>query len=647
MAGAAAEGGTVDTSALRGDFRVDASPWERTARLASAAGISLCLAGLGTVVAYAVGLSWRIVLAADPASRGDGGSLLARALEGWSGVAGLTVLLVAAAFLAAGLYRGPAEAGRRARRLADDLRDLVLRAGRFAARAWREEPWVHRWALLAVLAAGLLLRLLFLSQPVRYDEAFTFTHYASKPLGEALSTYDLPNNHLLHTLFVHLSTTLLGDGPVALRLPAFLAGIAAVPAAYAAIRAVYESGPALVASALTAVASPLILFSTNGRGYSFVVLAFLLLVGLAAFLRRRNNLAALALFCAVAAAALHAVPVALYPVGAAACWLFLSDRPGLRRETVLACVAVGLLTAALYLPVVQRSGLSAVVANRFVEAAPVAEFLGGLPDFLGRVWSEWHRGVPPTLTLLPGGLAIAGAREELRRARRVGRVPLGPVVLGWTLLLLFLTRRASYARIWLFLLPQYAALVGVGAAWLAGRVGGALRRDGSPSANPGPGGAPAGRNGPPGAELGGAPARRWILPVLAGLVLLAWGGSVALNRTPYWAEETGAYRDGERVARFLQERLREGDAVWAFETPLVVLEYQFERFGIPADYLNSRPAPGRRLYLVVHREGGQELERLLRAFGVSPGVADAFAPGGSFPSTEVYETRIARDPGGG
>ena len=72
---------------------------------------------------------------------------------------------------------------------------------------------VTRTDVLGVTAAALLaigLRLAFLNQPMRYDEALTFNEFASRPLYYALSFYPDPNNHLLNTLLVHFTSATLG-----------------------------------------------------------------------------------------------------------------------------------------------------------------------------------------------------------------------------------------------------------------------------------------------------------------------------------------------------------------------------------------------------------------------------------------------------
>jgi hypothetical protein len=46
------------------------------------------------------------------------------------------------------------------------------------------------------------VRVPFLGQPMRYDEALTFNEFASRPLYYGLSFYPDPNNHLLNTLLM-------------------------------------------------------------------------------------------------------------------------------------------------------------------------------------------------------------------------------------------------------------------------------------------------------------------------------------------------------------------------------------------------------------------------------------------------------------
>ena len=62
--------------------------------------------------------------------------------------------------------------------------------------------------VFSVFAIGICLRVWHLGRAVRYDEAWTYVEFASRPLVIGLSNYTAPNNHLLNTLFIHFSTQL-------------------------------------------------------------------------------------------------------------------------------------------------------------------------------------------------------------------------------------------------------------------------------------------------------------------------------------------------------------------------------------------------------------------------------------------------------
>jgi hypothetical protein len=57
------------------------------------------------------------------------------------------------------------------------------------------------WVLLGgITLLGALLQIAYLSQPIRNDEALTVFDFASRPLLQAITRYNEPNNHLLNTL---------------------------------------------------------------------------------------------------------------------------------------------------------------------------------------------------------------------------------------------------------------------------------------------------------------------------------------------------------------------------------------------------------------------------------------------------------------
>ena len=136
---------------------------------------------------------------------------------------------------------------------------------------------------------GAVLRIFLINQPIQYDEAYTFIHYASQSLAAILANYSAPNNHIFHTILVALAYQVLGASPWILRLPALSAGILMVPAAYLAARRFYSEYQSLAAAAALAITPLLIAYSANGRGYTLLTLFALLLANFAGILVKKQS----------------------------------------------------------------------------------------------------------------------------------------------------------------------------------------------------------------------------------------------------------------------------------------------------------------------------------------------------------------------
>ena len=89
-------------------------------------------------------------------------------------------------------------------------------------------------ALGAIIALGAIVRITLATQSLWYDEISALLSFALEGPGVAFGSYAVPTNHVPMTLSVWLSVTLLGSvGELAVRLPAIIAGIATIPAAFA------------------------------------------------------------------------------------------------------------------------------------------------------------------------------------------------------------------------------------------------------------------------------------------------------------------------------------------------------------------------------------------------------------------------------
>ena len=300
------------------------------------------------------------------------------------------------------------------------------------------------------------MRLAFLNQPMRYDEALSFNEFASRPLYYGLSFYPEPNNHLLNTLLVHATSALLGSDPWALRLPALIAGVLLVPATYWLGRLLWGSRAGLLAAALVAGSSFLVEYSTNSRGYTLQALCFVVGLCLAIVARAARHARAAAWLAVVLGLGMYAVPTMLYGIAVigvwAACMLLPRDLvPPTPRQFLACAVVLGLVCVLVYMPVVLISGPERLLANRFVVSLPLSELASELPRSFARTWSFWNRDVPIVVTaLLVVGFAVATVAEVRQR-----RVPLGLLAVAVCGVLLLAQRVAPFERVWLFLLPLY------------------------------------------------------------------------------------------------------------------------------------------------------------------------------------------------
>lgn len=451
---------------------------------------------------------------------------------------------------------------------------------------------VARWewmSLGAITALGIWLRLRDLAQPIRYDEAATWMDYASRPLVQGLADYRFPNNHLFHTLLVHVSAAAFGDGPVALRLPAFVAGVLLVPLTWGAARALHSRTAAPAAAVFAATSASLVLYSTNARGYTILCCLTMAIAIVAARELRRDNLAGWALIAVLAAVGMWTIPIMLYPLLGIALWMLAAasagegvlDARATRARLGWTGAAAAALTAVLYLPVIAHGGLALVVGNRFVRPQSRASFFAALPGFYDDLWNDWTRGWrSPAVLCLASGLAVA-----LLAPRRAGRhrVSLFAASLAAATVLLVVNGRVPYLRVWMFLLPLAFAAAAGGLASIVRRVSPNSRTSREAS----------------------------LAILLAVLVAVLTTRALLATDVVRDAEDTGTLRDGAAIAALIARDAGPRDRIVSTAPADVPLAYHLRRLHLAHDPLRATPDSAPRLWVVVDDAAGQTVPELL------------------------------------
>jgi dolichyl-phosphate-mannose-protein mannosyltransferase len=456
--------------------------------------------------------------------------------------------------------------------LIDELRD-----------AWRAESRDHRAVLVGIAVIAIALRLAYLNQPMRYDESITYSYFATLPWEQALSTYTYPNNHLFHTLLVKAAISIVGADPWAIRTPAFLAGVIIVPATYAAARGMYGGAAALLATAIVGSSGVLTLYATNARGYSIVVLAFLLLVLLAIRIQRGAARSEWIAFGIIGAIGLWTIPVMLFPLGAVSLWIaiwaLLKGETSALRRLGIALLVAGALALLAYSPVISREGLAAITRNRFVAPQSWVLFFDQLPVTLREGLRSWGLGFPPIISVALLGCAFAALAQHAK----VSLLPINLWVsaFAWSAWLLVVTHRAPFSRIWLWLLPGAAALAGVGVTVL-------LRRW---------------------RKTAGLVERR--IPALAAILSVVLAIGVVQSRAVTRSRDTGAFEDAELAARTLRGMVSGRDRILALIPTNGPLGYYLEMWGVNPSALVRPEEQADRVFAVVDLAEGQTLARVI------------------------------------
>lgn len=147
---------------------------------------------------------------------------------------------------------------------------------------------IKRWFwLIIILLLATVVRVAFLNQPMRGDEAYTFLQFVNGGFTD-LFNYPAPNNHVLNTLLFKAVVSVFGASPATIRLPVLLAGLIGIVVIYQLAKDFSgrdESG--FLAALMFATLPYFILYSTNARGYTLLVLLSMILIQLC--LRLVNN----------------------------------------------------------------------------------------------------------------------------------------------------------------------------------------------------------------------------------------------------------------------------------------------------------------------------------------------------------------------
>ena len=461
-------------------------------------------------------------------------------------------------------------------------RDIFRRLGQL------REDRLYVGVLFGIIVLSSLIRLVFLFVPIRYDEAYSFLHYASRPLYILISNYSTPNNHVFHTLLVHIMYHIFGSHVWAFRLPAFIAGTLLVPISYIVGYMFYGKRTALLSACLVASSSILIEYSTNARGYSIISLIFLIIITLGAYISRENNWVAWSLFVICSAIGFYTIPVMLYPFGIVIMWFFLMIIFGqinplyvsqFIKTIFISCFAVLFVTMILYMPIVIASGIDSLISNKFIQSLSWGGFSNNIGRSLLKPWYQWNRDIPSIISFVLAGGFIASFLSRKKRANHGSLLVLAVII--WCAMLLMIQRVIPYPRVWMFLLPLYFILASAGVDWIITKVEG---------------------------KIGIKVPYVFILAIFIMLISI---NMEVLRTQAVKYQGIDTCLDAEEVTVFLQENMGLNDRVIVSLPSSYPLLYYFQLYGLPKKHLLDRSISKGRVFVVVNTLQGQTLKSVI------------------------------------
>ncbi len=318
--------------------------------------------------------------------------------------------------------------------------------------------------LLSCIAVGAGLRFHFLGAPLAYDEGNAF-QMSQQPFYLMLTNQSAAY-HSLAVVSAGIFTRIFGTAEWVIRAPMLIAGLALLPVVYWVSRILFSRAVGIVATAIVAVAWPLVAYSVNARGYAFGNLAFVIMLGMVPYLVRTRNWAAIVAFASLSAIAGYSVQSMAFGYTVAFTFLAFSmlDRDGYRivPRMIEMGVATSILTIGililLFSPFLLAHGFSLLtVESEPLSGAPAMSMAGIIVDQLEKLYAQ-------SMIDIPGGIQAilsAGLVTGMLFDRR-GAILVAAALVGVAPMLFLVGVQLPPARIWQFLIPPLAMVTGRG-----------------------------------------------------------------------------------------------------------------------------------------------------------------------------------------
>lgn len=468
--------------------------------------------------------------------------------------------------------------------------------------------------LLVPLLVGIGVRLYFVWQPMRNDEAFTFLYFILNKIYYSFYYLDV-NNHVLHTLFVNMSCAFFGTSELAIRLPALLAGILIIPMVYFLCQRLNPRPSAgMFAASLVSIFPLLVLYSTNARGYTIIIFFMIALLVLSLDIIENELKAHKSLFVLTAALSIFCSPVSLFFLAGIFLWIILvsltENRKSLFSSILLVaklCIYTACLVIIFYSPVILTTGIAktinkevisqlsihdlllkeilpniksciingiaAIVGIKNISPEPVGELLFSFPLYTLKVIHWMFRQLMEPFSLLVIVMFIGGAIYSVRRHNTRLSMLITSLLLGAVIVLVIFRKLPPY-RNWLYFIPIFSIFVDYFYCELLGNYSKVIKK---------------------------------MVSCSLVIIMICFASYLVLANVIIEMPDTGSFPEAERVAIYLSKRIKYSDNVISSIPADYPLKYYIYRHGLKT----NRSVNNKNKYFVV-QQGSFDIQKITK-----------------------------------
>lgn len=425
-----------------------------------------------------------------------------------------------------------------------------------------------RYWLIGIVLLNALICVYFIDQPMRVDESWTFLA-SVKDGWRSVLTYVVPNNHVLHSIFVKLSTSILGAHPWSIRMPALLFGALSIVLVFCATRCF--GGRGLFAATVVATNPYMILFSTNARGYSLLVCIFLALIVVGWLYAKSSSKSGATTVAILSALGVFTIPTMVFPLSGILLWIAyvglrsaIDKRIDFIKSYVFCGLKMALLIALLYAPVVYLSGLKPIIANEWVIPQPFGLFLKGIRWHFEDTFLHFIRDVPMLFLLICIASVVRGFYASAKEKGNWLISLFCALVLGGGIVF-FSQHSIPFERTWIYFIPVFAVIADKGMTDVFERYSGRVPH---------------------------------VILLVLCLAALTIPLKLVLNDSISKYNDTGIFVDSAEVAKTLVTTMKSGDAVLTTDPEYSILFFHLWYFNAPNYKYGEHEEVGRTYYVV-------------------------------------------------